>query len=208
MKILFCDDHKIFREGFIKLIENTPGIESIQEAKDGEEALSMLAIQPYDIVLLDISLPGIKGMEVLKIIKQKWPTIRVLIFTGFSFNDIGYEAFSHGAWGFLNKDDKMDTVKEALICVNNGHKYIPPEYAEKIVNHKEYDNSQALYLTLTDKQMEVGMLLAGEKTFQEIADILDKRYSTISSYQSNIVKKLKLKSRTELTLYFKEHHLI
>jgi DNA-binding NarL/FixJ family response regulator len=208
MKILFCDDHLIFRQGFIKLIENTPGIESIHEARDGEEALKMLAIQPFDIVLLDIALPGIKGLEVLKIIKQKWPVVRVIIFTGFSFDDIGYEAFRLGAWGFLYKDDNMDTVKEAIKRVGNGNKYIPPEYAEKIVNHKDYDNSKALYLKLTDKQLEVGKLLAGGKSLQSIADLLIKKYPTISSYQSNILKKLKLKNTAELALYFKEHHLI
>ncbi len=208
MKILICDDHKIVRDGLRQILQQLPEISLIEDAADGNEALILLKKVNFDILLLDISLPGTSGLEVLQSVKRKWPLINVLMLSMHPQEAYALRSFKYGASGYLTKDVASEELLLAIKRVSTGRKYISESFAENLSLNLGQDPSIEKHKLLSGREFEVMIKLAGGKSLQEIADELFISNKTVSTYRSRIMQKMELHKNTDLTRYCLENKLI
>jgi len=208
MKILICDDHKIVREGLRQILQQLKGVTSIEEAADGNEAFFLLKKEVFDIVLLDISLPGRSGLEILQSVKSKWPSTNVLMLSMHPQEQYAMRALSLGASGYLTKDTASEELLIAVKRVSECEKYISHSLAESIAFHKERNTSRHKHETLSAREFDIMIKLADGKSLQEISNDLCISDKTVSTYRSRIMEKMEFSKNTELTRYCIENSLI
>jgi two-component system, NarL family, invasion response regulator UvrY len=208
MKIVICDDHKIVREGLRQILQQLKGVTLIEEARDGNEIINILKNDTFDVVLLDISLPDKSGLEILQIIKAKWPSISVLMLSMHPQEQYAMRALKLGAAGYLTKDTASEELLLAVNKVSDGGKYISQSLAESIAVHLEKDSSKQKHETLSDREFEIMIKLANGKSLQEIGNELFISVKTVSTYRSRIMEKMELNKNTELTRYCMNKNLI
>jgi two-component system, NarL family, invasion response regulator UvrY len=208
MKILIADDHAVVREGLKQILSGVPGAEEIDEAPDGQEVLRKIEIKEYDIVLLDISMPGKSGLEVLKEIKLLKPKIPVLMLSIYPEGQYATRVLKAGASGYLTKDSATDELVTAVEKVVNGGRYITPSLAEKLASDfsQEYDKRPHEYLS--DREFEVFKMIAAAKSIKEIADKLFISVKTVSTYKARIYEKMNMSNNSELTQYAIDNGLL
>jgi len=180
----------------------------IGEASDGNEALSKLKGENYDVVLLDISLPDRNGLEVLKSVKAKWPSTSVLMLSMFPQEQYAIRALKFGASGYLTKDTASEELILAIKKVSAGGKYISQALAENLALHLDEDTFRSKHEILSNREFEIMIKLANGKSLQEIGDELFISVKTVSTYRCRIMEKMSLKKNTELTRYCMENKLI
>ncbi len=208
MKILICDDHKIVRDGLTQILQQLDGEILVRESGDGNEALSFLKTEVFDIVLLDISLPGRNGLEVLQAIKEKWPSTNVLMLSMLPQEQYAIRAIKLGASGYLTKDTASEELLVAVKRVSAGGKYISESIAESLALHLDKEVYLQKHDILSAREFEIMIKLADGKTLQEIGDELFISNKTVSTYRSRIMEKMELGKNTELTRYCLENKLI
>jgi len=208
MKILICDDHKIVRDGLRQILQQLPGVIFISEASDGIEAISVLKKDDFDIMLLDISLPGKSGLDVLQSVKEKWPSINVLMLSMYPQEQYAIRAIKLGASGYLTKDTASEELLLAVKKVSEGGKYISQSLAENLFNHMEKDSSRQKHDLLSAREFEIMIQLASGKSLLDIGRQLYISHKTVSTYRSRIMEKMELHKNTELTRYCMENKLI
>ncbi len=208
MNILICDDHKIVRDGLRQILKQFNGVELIGEAGDGNEALSQLSNGNFDFVLLDISLPGRSGLEVLQLIKAKWPLINVLMLSMYPQEQYAIRAIKLGASGYLSKDSASAELLEAVKKVSAGGKYISHALAENLAFNLASDKYQQKHDILSVREFEILIKLANGMSLQEIGNELFISSKTVSTYRSRIMEKMDLTRNTELARYCLENKLI
>jgi DNA-binding NarL/FixJ family response regulator len=208
MKILICDDHKIVRDGLRQILQQLIGVIFISEASDGTEALSLLKKDDFDIMLLDISLPGKSGLDVLQSVKEKWPSVNVLMLSMYPQEQYAIRAIKLGASGYLTKDTASEELLLAVKKVSEGGKYISQSLAENLFNHMENDSSRQKHDILSAREFEIMIQLANGKSLLEIGEQLFISHKTVSTYRSRIMEKMELHKNTELTRYCIENKLI
>ncbi|MFZ4548858.1 MAG: response regulator [Bacteroidales bacterium] len=208
MKILLCDDHKIVRDGLRRILQQLKEITFIGEAGNAEEALSLFKSEWFDIVLLDISLPGRSGLEVLQSLKQKWPATNVLMLSMHPQEQYAIRALKLGASGYLTKDAAAEELLIAVRKVSDGGKYISNTLAESLALHVATDKYQQKHDILSVREFEILIKLANGKTLQEIGNQLYISIKTVSTYRSRIMEKMGLTNNTDLTKYCIENNLI
>jgi two-component system invasion response regulator UvrY len=208
MKILICDDHKIVREGLRQILHQLPGVKSIEEAGNGNEALALLQRNVFNIVLLDISLPDKSGLEVLEKIKIKWPLTNVLMLSMHPQEQYAIRALKLGASGYLTKDTASEELRLAVNRVSAGGKYISQSLAERLTLHLDKDNERQKHEILSDREFEIMINIANGKSLQEIGNELCISNKTVSTYRSRIMTKMELTKNTELARYCIENRLI
>ena|ERR1035437_1712018 len=208
MKILICDDHKIVRDGLKQILRQLSGVSMIEEAGNGDEALVLLKRDVFDIVLLDISLPGKSGLEILQSIKAKWPLTNVLMLSMHPQEQYAIRALNLGASGYLTKDTASEELLLAVKRVSDGGKYISYSLAESLAIHLDKDNYKQKHELLSGREFEIMIKLANGKSLQEIANELCISDKTVSTYRSRIMEKMELAKNTELTRYCMENNLI
>lgn len=208
MKILICDDHKIVRIGIRHLLQQLPGVVLIEEARDGNEALAILKSGDFDIVVLDISLPGISGLEVLQLIKTKWKWINVLILSMHSEEQYAIRALKLGSSGYLTKDTASEELLVAVKKIAKGGKYISLSLAENLALYLENETNAQKHDILSKREFEIMVKLANGKSLQEIGDELFISNKTVSTYRSRVMGKMKLSKNAELTRYCLANELI
>ncbi len=208
MKILICDDHKIVREGLRQILLQLKGVSLIEEAGDGNEVLTLLKREAFDIVLLDISLPGRSGLEVLQLIKEKWPSTNVLMLSMYSQEQYAIRALKLGAAGYLTKDTASEELLLAVKRISIGGKYISQSLAESLTAHLNKDTFQQKHEMLSDREFEIMIKIANGKSLQEIGNELCISDKTVSTYRSRIMKKMELNKNTDLARYCLENNLI
>jgi two-component system, NarL family, invasion response regulator UvrY len=208
MKILICDDHKIVRDGLRQILLQLAEVEYIGEAGDGDETLDLLKKEHFDIVLLDISLPGRSGLEVLLSIKAKWPGINVLILSMHPQEQYAIRALKLGASGYLTKDTASEELLVAVKKVGAGGKFISQAFAEKIAFQFEKDSTLKEHEILSTREFEIMIKLAVGKPLQEIGNELFISVKTVSTYRSRIMKKMGTKNNADLTRYCISNSLI
>lgn len=197
-EILLVDDHAIFRKGIRKIIEEIEGVAVCGEASDGLELLELLKTTQPDLIILDISMPNLRGLEATEEIKKLYPEIKILLLTMHkkkSFVQLGLKA---GADGFLLKEDADFELYRAIDSLKQGDKYFSP-----LLSSIMYDLTQLRPKTeaLTRREREILKLLAEGKKSQEIADILFVSIHTVRVHRYNLMKKLKIKSIADLVRY-------
>ena len=202
IRILITDDHAVVREGLQKLISTEPGMEVVGEAADGIEAVQMTCELNPDVILMDMVMPRMGGLEAIRKIKEECPDSRVLVLTSFSDDETVFPAIKAGALGYLLKNTSPDLLLSAIRDVHQGNSSISPDIANKLMS--ELQRKSDLPLTkepLTEREMDVLKLVAQGLTNQEIADQLVISEGTVRTHVSNILSKLHLANRTQAALY-------
>ena len=208
IRILIADDHTIVREGLKQIIADISGMEVTDEATNGNEALSKLRKGNFDVVLLDISMPGKSGLETLKEIKMEDQALPVLILTMHPEEQYAIRVLKAGASGYLTKESAPEELISAIRKVTNGGKYISASLAEKLVFHLEVDTEKPLHETLSDREYQVLCKIGSGNTISDIADEMSLSVKTISTYRSRILEKMDMKSNAELTYYAIKNELV
>jgi len=206
-RILIVDDHAVVRGGLRQFLANTDDLEIAAEAETGSDALALIPDGDWDLVLLDMSLPDINGLEVLKRIKRMCPNLPVLIFSMFSEAEFAIPALDAGASGYLNKDSPPYQILAAIRTIVDGACYVSPSLAEQLLSGVVSDSSKAPHETLSRREIEVLLLLSEGVTLTRIGDTIHVSVKTVSTYRARILQKLGLQSNAELTRYVLQHKL-
>jgi len=208
IKILIADDHPIVRKGLKDIIKETSDMEVVDEASNGQEVLEKVRKNDFDIVVLDISMPGRNGLEILKELKSEKPEISVLILSVHPEDQYAIRVLKAGASGYLTKDSAPDELISAIRKVSMGRKYVSSALAEKLASALELGDKRPLHETLSDREYEVMCMIASGKTTKEIAKGLFLSVKTVSTYRSRILEKMHMKSNAELTHYAIKNQLV
>ncbi len=214
IKILIIDDHQIFRDGISSMFNEEDDILVVGYASDGEEALTRIEQLDPDILLLDISLPKITGLDLLKIVSEKYLGVRTLVLSMYSKDEYVYRAMTAGAYGYLLKQNtSKDELLMAIRTVFGGAKYLNDEVS--LVMKKSHsikstmsDEFQRNISTLTKRELEIVRLVAEGLTNQEMASKLFVNIRTIETHKTNILQKLQLKNSVDLVKYAIQNNLL
>jgi NarL family two-component system response regulator LiaR len=202
IKLLLVDDHVIIRKGIIALLDTQETIDVIGEAGDGTSAIEQYNAKKPDVMLLDLIMPGISGIEVIKEIVKDDPQAKILVLTSFAADNQVFPAIKAGALGYLLKDTDPDNLIDAIHQVYKGESSLSPIIARRVMREIFDSSNQELSPDpLTNREIEVLQVLAKGKSNQEIANYLSITESTVRKHVSNILGKLQLASRTEAALY-------
>jgi two-component system invasion response regulator UvrY len=208
MKVLICDDHKIVRVGIKYLLQQMPEVKEIEEAENGNDAISILKHKNFDLILLDISLPGISGLEVLQQIKTNWHHIHVLILSMHPQEQYAIRALKLGASGYLTKDTASEELLVAVRKIAAGGKYISLSMAEHLALYIDNETVVQNHTDLSKREFEIMIMLANGKSLTEIGNELFISNKTVSTYRTRIMAKMELSKNTELTKYCMQNRLI
>jgi len=207
-RILIVDDHEVLREGVKRIFDKQVGAIAFGEASSGPEALRLVREKDWDIVVLDLSLTGQNGLEVLKELKQIRPRLPVLILSMHTEVQFARRAFKAGASGYITKDSPRSELTKAINKVIDEGRYISQALAEKLFVDIGRDTDRLPHETLSDREFEVMRLIASGKTAGEIAKLLSLSDSTISTYRARILEKMGMKTNAELTHYAIQSKLV
>ena len=210
LRVLIADDHTIVRSGVRLLLEAEANISVVGEAVDGNQALAMTEKLQPDIVLMDIAMPDMDGLEATREIKIRWPEIKVLVLTMHRTDEYFFEVLKSGASGYVLKGANPGDLVEAVQIVGRGEVYLYPSMAQKLL--KDYlsriEETSESSSRLSQREKEILRLLAEGFSNKEIADKLVISLSTAYTHRGNIMKKLNLSSRHELVRYARERGML
>lgn len=207
MNILVADDHAILRKGLIQILREEFHSASITEANNSLEVHEKIGEKNWDIILMDISMPGRSGIDTLKQLRADGNKTPVLMLSMHPEEQFGIRVLRAGASGFLNKDTAGDELINAVHRVLSGRKYISAALAEKLAEGPA-NNNQPLYDLLSDRELQVLQLIAAGKPVSDIAEEIHLSVNTISTYRTRILEKLKLGNNAEITRYALDNNLV
>jgi len=200
MNILIADDHFLVRKGLRQLLgENIP-LSDFDEAEDGPGALDRVRAKHFDIVILDYSMPGKSGLDLIREIKDSDPDTNVLVLTILPEEQYALRAFRLGASGCLNKSVDPGELVEAVKAVSKGHRYLSPKASELLLDDLSGSSSPP-HSKLSDREFQIFMLLAGGKSVGEIAALLSLSVKTVSTYRARLLEKMNLENNAQLMHY-------
>jgi two-component system, NarL family, response regulator LiaR len=202
IRVLVTDDHAIVRKGICALLATERGIEVVGEAQDGHEALAQAQRLNPDVILMDLVMPGLDGLDATRSILSAQPHIRILVLTSFAGDDKIFPAIKAGALGYLLKDSGPEELVQAIQQVHRGESSLDPVIARRVLQEFSQPLKRLSGMAgLTDREMEVLRLLARGRANREISLELDITEATVRTHVSSILSKLKLSSRTQAALY-------
>lgn len=208
MKIILVDDHELIREGLKKVIGKESDIDVIGEAQNANEMFELLSNNKIDIIILDISMPGRSGLDLISEIKTQYPDVRILILSMHPEERFAVRALRAGAYGFITKGTASKILIEALNRIADGRKYITSTLAEQLASELDIDHDKPLHENLSNREFEVLRLIAEGKSVSEIGEMLFISVNTVTSYRSRIMEKMKMKTNAEIIRYAIEQKLI
>jgi len=209
MRVLIVDDHAMFRRGLREILVDEFDDLEFSEATNAEEALDMLRVGEWDVVILDVSMPGRSGLDALKEIKKDRPTLPVLMLSFHPEEHFATRALKAGASGYMTKTSAPEELVSAINKILNGGKYVSPELAEQLAEDLERDAVGVLpHKRLSDREYEVLLDIARGETVSEIGDKLSLSVKTISTYRARILEKMNLRSNADLVRYAIRHGLV
>lgn len=208
IKVLIVDDHAIVREGLKQVLADAPDLEVTGEASSGEEALEKVRAGHWDVVVLDISLPGINGLVVLQQIKRQYPDLPVLVLSMYGEEQYAVRTLKAGAAGYLTKETAPQELVTAIRKVGNGGKYMSPSLMEKMVSDLATDLKKPKHETLSDREFQILCMIAAGKTLTGIGEDLGLSVKTVSTHRARMLKKMRLKSNAELIHYAIRYGLV
>ena len=208
IQILIVDDHEVVRHGLRDILQRRLEQVSVVEAKDSREAMSHLAEKTWDLVLLDINLPGRSGLDVLNEVHRMSPRTRVLMLTADPEEQFAVRAFKMGAAGYLNKQSASDELVIAVKRILSGGKYVTASLAERLADSLDSHSSAARHECLSSRELQVMRLVAGGRTIKQIAADLALSEKTVATYRTRIGEKMSLASNVEIARYAVQNGLI
>lgn len=209
IKVLIADDHAIVRSGLKQILDETGGEIQVQgEAANGREVLEKINAQNWDVLVLDITMPGRSGLDILKDIRQLQPKLPILILSMHAEEQFATRMLKAGASGYLNKESAPEELVKAIRKVCTGGKYVSPAQAERMVSELTGHGDKAPHELLSDREYEILCLIASGKTATQIARQLCLSVKTVSTYRSRILEKMKLETNAQLTHYAIKNGLV
>ncbi|MDI6716758.1 MAG: response regulator transcription factor [Actinomycetota bacterium] len=203
IRILLADDHEFVRESIHKLLENEPNLEVVGEASDGEQMVALADKLKPDIIIADVAMPKLNGIEATKQIKKANPSVGILVFTAYNFDQYVFALLEAGAAGYLLKDICARDLINGIYAVHRGDSVLHPSVASKLIRKfkcANKNNNPQAFDTLTDRELEVLKLAAQGRSNKEIANQLHLSIRTIESHIGHIFSKLGVNSRTEAVI--------
>lgn len=199
IKVLVVDDHPLFREGIATLLQSTEEAELIGEANNGREAINMAAMLNPDVILMDLNLPVMNGIDATQTITRHHPNIGVLVLTMFDDHDLVFAALKAGARGYLLKGANREETLRAINAVSNGESIFSPQIASRLLNYFRTGKlkESVLFPQLTDRERDILELIVDNKDNPEIANKLGITLKTVRNHLSNIYNKLQVANRAE-----------
>jgi DNA-binding NarL/FixJ family response regulator len=208
IKIVIADDHTIMREGLKRILDGAEDIEVVGEATDGFEALAQVRRGGFDLLLLDLSMPGRSGVDLIHQIKDEAPKLAVLILTMHEEEQYAVRAIRAGAQGYVTKESAGTQLVSAIRKVASGRPYISMEVAEQLALNIMVPHEKLLHEQLSDREFEVFSMLVGGKTITEIADALHLSVKTVSTHKTRIMQKMGMNSLSDMVQYAVAHRLL
>ena len=208
INILIADDHELIREGLQKILKKEMDMEVMGEARNAREVFDQVKNRKLSIVLLDISMPGLSGLDVLTELKQSYPKLPVLILSMHPEDRFAVRALKAGAAGYVTKDSAVTELVQAIRKVVTGGRYVSVRLAEKLVEELDQGTEKPVHEMLSDREFQVMRMVAAGKKMSEIAEELSLSVSTVSTYRQRILEKMNMGSNVDLIRYAIENHLI
>lgn len=207
IKVLIADDHPVVRQGLKQIVSQSGDIVVAGEATTGPETLEQVQHLLPDLVLLDLSMPGSDGLQLLKDLKRDRPSMHVMIVTMHSEDQFAIRALKAGAAGYLTKESAPEELAGAIQRVIAGGRYVSPRLAEKLANQLGPNIDRPLHETLSDREYQVLRMIASGKSTRDISEELSLSIKTVSTYRARLLEKMQMKSAAELTAYVIKNRL-
>lgn len=208
IKVLIADDHTIVRKGIKQILADTQDIVVGGEAANGKQVLALVRKQDWDVVLLDIAMPGENGLDTFKQVKKEKPHLPVLMLSMYPEEQYAIRCIKAGVCGYLTKESAPEELIAAIRKVAGGGKYISASLSEKLAVYIEADTEKPLHQRLSDREYQVVLMIAAGKTVSQIADELSLSVKTISTNRTRALTKLGMHNNAELTHYAIKHGLV
>lgn len=201
IRILIADDHAILRRGLKEILERELEGAVCGEAADAQQTLAQVQSQNWDLMILDVTMPGRSGLDVLSDLKRLRPKLPVLVLSMHPEDQLGKRALKAGASGYMNKESAPEELIKAIRKVLAGGRYVSPALAEKLAVDLGWPEERYLHERLSDRELEVLQMIASGKTISQIADELHLAVTTIGTYRTRILEKMEMTTTTDLIRY-------
>lgn len=208
LRILVADDHAVVRRGVSQILSDTPDMVVAGEAANGEEVLRLVQSGHWDAVLLDITMPGRSGLDILGELKQRWPDTPVLVLSMHPEDQIALRVLKAGAAGYMTKESAPDVLVGAIRKVVSGGRYVSPELAEYLVTQMDQRSTGAIHDTLSDREYQVLCQIASGEPVSEIARELSLSVKTVSTYRRRVLDKMHLRTNADLMRYAIDENIV
>ena len=208
IRVLLCDDHAIVRAGLKEILADTGDIVVAGEAANGQEVLARVREGGFDLLVLDMSMPGRSGLELIKLVKAEKPESRILILSMHSEEQYAVRALKAGAAGYLGKESAPDRLVAAIRRVAAGGAYVSPETAERLALGAARGGDALPHTRLSDREFQVFQLIAAGRSITEIAQQLSLSAKTVSTHKTRLMEKMGLANQADLIRYALEHKLL
>ena len=208
LKVLIADDHAVVRRGLKQILEETTDIVVSGEATYSREVLDQVAARAWDVLVLDITMPGRSGLDILKEVKQLSPKLPVLVLSMHSEEQFASRVLKAGASGYLPKESAPEELVKAIRKVCAGGRYISTSQAEKLIYMMEPGSDKMPHELLSNREYEVLRLIASGRTVTQIAEQVKLSVKTISTYRSRVLEKMRMQNSAELTHYAIKNRLV
>src|SRR5580658_8306879 len=207
-RILVADDHPLLRSGLRQVLSQEPDLTVAGEAENSEQVLQQISERDWDIVVLDITMPGRGGLDVLREIRRQRPELPVLVLSMHSEDQFAVRVIKAGANGYLSKETAGTELVTAIRKVLTGKKYVSPNLAEMLADALDSDIARPLHASLSDREFQVLCQIASGKTVSQIAQETSLSVKTVSTYRSRVLEKMKMRNNSELTRYALQNGLV
>lgn len=208
IRIIIADDHQVVREGAKRVINSEIDLKVVDEVETGEALLNKISTNKYDVVILDVGLPGRSGIEILSDLRKFEPKLPVMIFSMQPEERVAIRAIRAGANAYLTKNAPVDELLKAIRIIATGRKYITPSVAEKLAMTIDTNLNEIPHSRLSDREFEVMCLIARGKSVKEIAESKSISVNTVNTYRSRVLSKMEFNNNMELAYYVIQNKLI
>ena len=206
--ILIADDHAVVRAGLRQFLEDSGRVGEVAEAATGQQAMDLLRAKRFDLLILDINMPGRGGLDILKNVRASFPDTRVLIVSGFPERQYAVNVLKAGASGYLSKESAPEELIKAVQIVLSGRRYVSSTLAEQLVQDLDLDSDKPMHASLSEREFQIFCKLATGGAVSEIARELCLSVKTVSTYRSRVLEKLSMRSNADITTYALKNGLI
>ncbi len=208
IKVIIADDHAFLRRGLVQTISETIDMQVTDEACNGDELLDKVRAGTFDVVVMDLSMPGRNGFDVLQQLRVEYPALPVLVLSMHAEDQYAVRLLRAGAAGYLNKESPPSELIKAIRRVSDGGKYMTPAVAEALLQRLDSHTDGPLHDQLSDREFQVMRMLAAGNSVSEISDMLALSVKTVSTYRARVLEKMNMKSNAELARYALENKLL